>query len=391
MRKRAIMMGRLAGSAPLNGKVRVRALDVVVPERRNRPMALMSVIGAFLLAAFLGVVTGESSPDQRWTYATLLLSTFGWGAVLFLGVQARFFLKPRGGVAIDHAARTLRLHTMGGPEHDVVVPVADVVRVALSPRWERVRRVERVIWALEVERRDDVAVVVGEHENSAAAAELGQTLADHLGCPFEHSEFFRGRPPNPRVGWSTRPVTLGPRWHLFGPVTSLGVLVTVLGAFLFTTVDRSFFFGVIVAPFLLLMGGLLLLTSALLTWGRQTVEVEAGDTGDRLVHRVRLGGRSFFDATIEEADKLRVRVFPSGARGTCVEVVAPSRVLALGNGVNGATRTPIGEVDRLARELHQALFAGDGYEPSAVEVDDTPAGDQAATPPPDGAEPRVPA
>jgi|GEM_PF-5248457 len=330
-------------------------------------MALMSVIGAFLLAAFLGVVAGESSPDQRWTTATLLLTTFGWGAVLFLGVQARFFLKPRGGVDIDHVARTLRLHTMGGPEHDVVVPLADVVRVAVSPRWERVRRGERVMWSLEVERRDDVAVVVGEHENGQAAAELGRTLAEHVGCPFEHGEFFRGRPPNPRVGWSSPEVTLGPSWHLFGPVTSLGVLVSVLGAFLFTTVDRSFFFGVIVAPFLMLLGGLFLLTSALLTWGRQTVRVEAGTDGDRVVHRVTLWGRSFFDATIEEADKLRVRVYPSGARGTCIEVVAPTRVLALGNGLNGATRTPVGDADRLAREVHQALFDGDSFEPTPLE------------------------
>lgn len=354
--------GRDYHGAPL--EVPVSPIDVIVPERRNRPMAVMSLVGAFLLAAFLGVVVSEAAPGERWSPGALLLATFGWGAVFFLGVQARFFLKPRGGVVVDRGAGCLRLSTMGGAVHDVVVPLSQVVRVALSPRWERVRRGERVIFSLEVERSRDVAVVIGEHESHDAAAELGQALADHLGRPFEDSEFFRGRVPAPRVGYATPEVSLGTRWHLFGPVTSLGTLVFVLGAFLFTTADRSFFFGVLVAPFLLLMGGLLLLTSVLLTWGRQTIAVEAGDEGDRLLHRVRLGGRSFFEATINEAGKLRVRVFPSGARGTGLEVVAPTRVLALGNGLNGATRTPVSAADGLARDLHAALFADDGFEPA---------------------------
>jgi hypothetical protein len=57
-----------------------------------------------------------------------------------------------------------------------------------------------------------------------------------------------------------------------------------------------------------------------------------------------------------------VRVFPNGARGACVEVVAPTRVLALGNGVNGSTRTRIGELDALARDVHGALFDEPGFE-----------------------------
>ena len=347
-------------------------LEIVVPERRNRAMALLSLVAAFLLVAFLGVVSAESPAGERLSPAALLMTSFGWGAVAFLGVQARFFLKARGGVTIDRVERTLRLHTMGGAEHDVVVPLAQVVRVAVSPRWETLRRGERVMWALEVERAADVPVVVGEHENGEAASRLGQVLAERLGCPFESGEFFRGRVPRPRLGWRSTEVTLGPRWHLFGPVTSMGVLVVVLGAFLFTTVDRSFFFGIVVAPFLLLLGGLFLVTSVLLTWGRQQVVVEAGDDGDRVVHRVHLGSRAVFDASIAEADKLRVRVYPNGARGACLEVLSPTRVLALGNGVNGATRTRIGELDALARDVHAALFDGAGFEadppvPSDVE------------------------
>jgi hypothetical protein len=140
------------------------------------------------------------------------------------------------------------------------------------------------------------------------------------------------------------------------------------------------------------MGALLLLTTTLLTWGRQVLQVEAGDDGDRVVHRVRLGGRTLFDAAIEEADKLRVRVFPNGARGACVEVVSPTRVLALGNGVNGATRTRLSDLDALSRDVHAALFEGHGFEADPAppsEVEEPLPSDVPATPSePDAAEPR---
>ena len=322
----------------------------IVPPHRSPVVAAATGAAMIPIAAVL-VAGVEETLRSGPNLGVVILASVMLVIELFLGFMTRFFLAPRGGVRRDDATGTLCLGTYGGPENDVRVSISGLRRLRVSPRWEEVRRSERQLLALELERKDGPPVLVGEHEDGARVERVAQLIADALGLPIEREDTFVGRLPHVTGTASGPEVCLGRSWPLFRPLTTLGVLMLLSGVLLVVTTG-SFFFGVIVAPFLAVLGLVLLAVSFSLTFGRERIEVSE----ERIVHRIMRGSRTIFESSIEPTDKLRVRVHPNGARGAAVELVTPNRVLVIGNGLSAGTSPPVSRIDELAAALQRLLY-----------------------------------
>jgi hypothetical protein len=328
----------------------------ILPGQRNAALASGVVLVQALMAfAFVALVTDSGLSAALSVLGLLLLL-----GEVFLAFLVRFFLALKGGVHLDQAAGTLRLGTMGERANDLVVPLARVRRVSVSPRWESLRREERQVWALELELDDGTWVALGEHDDHGKVSGVGRGLAERLGRPCTDDELFPGHVAAPQADCDSPEVRVGVHWHLFPAVTGFASLALVSGGLMLTLVTRSFFFGIVVAPFLLVMGAVLLAVVVVMSAGSERLRFQRG----RVVQQVRLGARVVFENQLELEDKVRVRLRVDGPRGARIEIVSPTRILVLGNGLTARTRPSVGGSWEVLAFVSRALFPS----PPAAEV-----------------------
>lgn len=338
----------------------------LIPVRHGRSMAATAFVGMVLLG-LIGAAAVEDRGDAPWGTYMIFGTAFLLVSELFLAFTLRFFLAGRGGLHLDPARGELRVGTMGGERHDLVVPVGELTGLRMSPRWEEAKRGERVLATLELERGERATVLIGEHDNPETVRRVAGRVGEATGLRLQEDEVFNGEPSRPRAGFRSEEISLGRGWHMFWPITSLGLLAAVTGSILLTLAGRSFFFGIIVSPFLLVAAMVLLGLSWSLSRGREDVSADT----ETIQHRILLGKREVFASSLDAGQRTRVRVRPNGARGTSIECVTPSKMLVFGNGLTGDTTVGVGEALARADALKAALFEGvagpneasDGSEP----------------------------